>query len=63
MQTTIDILFLISQTGTKERQVWSLIGGAVEKHLDFGRAVALDKGDDFTVFSSPVVSIFNCLYY
>lgn len=38
-------------------------GDAVEEHFHFGVSLAVDEMNDFTVFSSPVVSIFNFLYY
>lgn len=67
MQIKVNLSFLIPQISKKKRKEKKefdhSIGDDVEKHLNFSVALANDKMDDFTVFSSPVVSIFNFLYY
>lgn len=64
IQMEIDILFFIPDW-PKKRKVWTLFLLAMlwRNSLNFDAFLAVDKMDDFIVFSSPVVSIFNFLYY
>lgn len=61
----IDMLFFYPTDWPRKRKVGSvfLLEMLWRNSLNSDTVVAVDKMDDFTVFSSPVVSIFNFFYY